>query len=186
MAKLGAVALARQREYTGGKTTQQLGIKPSQAEVQRIKTATAERERIRKENERITAENKKAEEKYLAEKAAVGATNARRAWLYSKINTVLKAQDYGTGPPRGLSQAEQRIWSNAMDDAASRSVYAEKYNIYPTGKVYYKGETEGTYTSIAPTKIKPELVAVQISKAQPISEIKPTQPYFQKEEQTKT
>jgi len=166
MVKLGTVALARQREYAGGTTVQQLGIKPSQAEVQRVKTATAERERIRKENVRITAANKAAQEKYLAEKAGIDAANARRAWLYSKINARLKGQDYASSAPKGLSQAEQKTWDNAMSSGASASVYAAKYGLYPTGEIKYKvgEELVSSYKVIPQTKLQPEPQLVQIKK----------------------
>jgi len=176
MVKLGALQLARQREYTGGKVVQQLGIKPTQAQLKREADIEAERQTIIKENKRIDAANKLAEEKYLAEKKAVESANARQAWLYSKINEALRSQDYGRGAPKGLSREEQKIWDNAMSSGASASVFAGKYGGYPTGggeysplptgQVKYKVGEEliSSYKVIPQTKIQPSLVAVQVSK----------------------
>jgi len=162
MVKLGAKQLARQREYAGGKLTQQLGVKPTQAAVQRTKDIEAEKERIRKENERIAEANRIAEEKYLAEKKRIDEANARQQRVVNVINERLKAQAYAEGVPSWMNASERKQYQQAMDAGASASVSASIHGTYPTGKVYYKGETEGTFTSIAPTTIKPELVAVQV------------------------
>ncbi|HJX50414.1 MAG TPA: hypothetical protein VJ438_03050, partial [Candidatus Nanoarchaeia archaeon] len=199
MAKLGAQQLALRREYSGGKLVQQLGVKPSQAELKRRADVEAERQAIIKENERIELENKRAEEKYLAEKTAVESANARSDWLYSKINDALRSQDYGRGAPKGLSREEKKIWENAMSSGASASVFAGKYGGYPTGggeysplptgQVKYKvgEELVSSYKVIPQTKIQPSLVAVQVPKEQPTPAVKQiqSQSYF-KEEPVKT
>lgn len=170
MVKLGTKSIARQKEYSGGKITQQVGVKPTQASIQRQQVSKAEQERRKRENERIAAENKRAEEEYLAEKVAV----ERQQKVINTINQRLKSQSYAEGTPSWMNKAEAKQYQQAMDSASSSSAYYEtsqstpgRYDLLPEGEIYFKGGAEGTFTSIAPTTIKPEMVSVKYESTKP-------------------
>ena len=165
MVKLGAVAIQRAEEVRAGRLVQQVGVKPTQAELMRRRVAREERERIELERQKSLADITKKQKEYEQAKKEYEAKVARQQRVINQINRDLKSGRYSEGAPSWMNKAEQNIYYEAMGRAASGGVYAEKYELYPKGRVVYKigGEFVSTYKTaeIKATRLEPKMFAIQ-------------------------
>jgi len=161
--KLGTESLARQKEFTGGKLTQQVGVKKTQAQIQRERTyAQAKAKQIREQKEIEATQQKlknvsladygtayeklpSSQKQYFKTPESIKSSKeykkyeeaiSRQQNVANVINDRLRGEAFSEGAPSWMNASEQAQYQQAMDSASSRAVYAPGTYIDPSGLGY--------------------------------------------------